>query len=420
MKFHWFHLMPYPDLPSDFSSRYPSVWVNPPAHLYDANVMHRSYHDYLDELEFAEKVGFDGICVNEHHQNAYGTMPSPNIMAATLTRRTSRAAIVVLGNSLALYNPPIRVAEEFAMLDVLSGGRLVAGFPVGTSMDTNYCYGMTPATLRERYYEAHDLIMRAWKEEEIFSFNGRYTQLRFVNIWPRPVQKPHPPVWIPGGGSIETWVWSAANDYVYCYLSYGGYMRAKAGVQGYWEAREQMGKDANPYSCGYLQLVAVGETDEEAERLYAPHAHYFYDKCLHIAPGFNAPGYRTQATLEKGFLDQFVGRRLAPAAPSGPAAPGLETETTWRERLENGSIIAGSPATVREKLEECVRSLNVGHLMLLMHWGDMPKEKVQYSTELFAREVMPHLRPLFEEWEDKWYPKGMPAEQRATPAPFSA
>ena len=84
-------------------------------------------------------VGFDGIGVNEHHANAYGLMPSPNIMAATLTRRTSKAALVVLGNSIALYNPPIRVAEEFAMLDVLSGGRLVAGFPVGTSMDTNYC-----------------------------------------------------------------------------------------------------------------------------------------------------------------------------------------------------------------------------------------------------------------------------------------
>ena len=78
-------------------------------------------------------------------------MPSPNIMAATLARRTSQAALVVLGNSIALYNPPIRVAEEFAMLDVISGGRLVAGFPVGTSMDTNFCYGQIPALTREKY-----------------------------------------------------------------------------------------------------------------------------------------------------------------------------------------------------------------------------------------------------------------------------
>ena len=121
-------------------------------------------------------------------------MPSPNIIAAGLARRTKDTAIVVLGNSIALYNPPVRVAEEFAMLDCISGGRLVAGFPVGTSMDTNYCYGQIPALTREKYNEAHDLILRAWTEPDPFAFNGRYTQLRYVNIWPRPLQQPRPPI----------------------------------------------------------------------------------------------------------------------------------------------------------------------------------------------------------------------------------
>ena len=113
--------MPWPDLPDDFQKKHRSVWVDVDYKLFDAERCNTVYHEYLDELEFAEKVGFDGICVNEHHSNAYGLMPSPNIMAATLTRRTNRAAIVVMGNSIALYNPPLRVAEEFAMLDVLSG-----------------------------------------------------------------------------------------------------------------------------------------------------------------------------------------------------------------------------------------------------------------------------------------------------------
>ena len=126
------------------------------------------YNDYLDQLEFADRMGFDGLGVNEHHQNAYGMMPSPNMMGAAMARRTRNANLVILGNSIALYNPPIRVAEEFAMLDVISGGRLVAGFPVGTSMDTNFCYGEVPATLREKYYEAHELIIKAWKEAERF------------------------------------------------------------------------------------------------------------------------------------------------------------------------------------------------------------------------------------------------------------
>src|SRR5436853_5995239 len=108
-------------------------------------------------------------------------------MAAALTRRTSRAAIVVLGNSLAAYNPPLRVAEEFAMLDLLSRGRLVAGFPVGTSMDMNFGYGINPATLRERYYEAHDLVMQAWTRPDVFPVNGKYAQVRYVNIRAKPL-----------------------------------------------------------------------------------------------------------------------------------------------------------------------------------------------------------------------------------------
>src|SRR2546422_4961373 len=172
MKICFFHLMPYRFLPDDFERKYRSVWVDVPHHLYDAEKTHGLYNEFLDELEFAEAQGFDGLCVNEHHNNAYGLMPSPNLMAAALTGRTSQAAIVVLGNSLAAYNPPLRVAEEFAMLDLLSGGRLVAGFPVGTSMDMNFAYGINPATLRDRYYEAHDLVMQAWTRPEVFAFNG--------------------------------------------------------------------------------------------------------------------------------------------------------------------------------------------------------------------------------------------------------
>ena len=248
MRFHWFHLMPYPFLPDDFKQKYRSVWVDVPSTLYDPEKGHWLYNQYLDQLEFADSLGYDGICVNEHHQNAYGLMPSPNLMGAALTRRTSKAALVVMGNSIALYNPPVRVAEEFAMLDVMSGGRLVAGFPVGTSMDTNFCYGEPPATLRDKYDEAHRLIIQAWTRPEPFSFNGKYTQLRYVNIWPRPLQKPHPPIWIPGGGSIETWDFCLTYDYMYSYLSYYGYKRAQQIMEGFWHRVAERGKDANPLS----------------------------------------------------------------------------------------------------------------------------------------------------------------------------
>ncbi|MBN9572233.1 MAG: LLM class flavin-dependent oxidoreductase, partial [Alphaproteobacteria bacterium] len=145
MKFTWFNLMPWPHLPDDFREKNRSVWVDIDQKLFDPVKSNAVYNTYLDLLEYADGLGFDGVGCNEHHQNGYGLMPSPNLIAAALTRRTKDAAIVVLGNSIALYNPPVRVAEEFAMLDCMSGGRLVAGFPVGTSMDTNFCYGQIPS-----------------------------------------------------------------------------------------------------------------------------------------------------------------------------------------------------------------------------------------------------------------------------------
>ena len=198
MKLMWFHLMPYTELPDDFREKHPSVWVDIHSSLFDPRRAHHMYNDFMDELEYAAECGFDAVCVNEHHSNGYGLMPSPNLIASSLARRTTDTAICVMGNSLALYNPPTRVAEEFAMIDVISGGRLIAGFPVGTPMDTCFAYGQNPSMLRERYLEAHDLVMRAWQEQDTFAFNGRFNQQRYVNIWPRPVQKPHPPVWIPG------------------------------------------------------------------------------------------------------------------------------------------------------------------------------------------------------------------------------
>ncbi|HUQ40046.1 MAG TPA: LLM class flavin-dependent oxidoreductase [Acidimicrobiales bacterium] len=398
MKLLWFHLMPYPELPEDFRQRASSVWVDIPSDLLDARVVADSYNLYLDQLEHADAVGFDGICVNEHHQNGYGLMPSPNLMAAALTRRTERAAIVVMGNSLALYNPPVRVAEEFAMLDCMSNGRLVAGFPVGTPMDTVFCYGQNPGTLRRKYHEAHDLIMRAWKEPEPFAFNGEFTQLRYVNPWPRPLQRPHPPVWIPGGGSIETWEWTAEMDYVYCYLSYFGYKLGKATMDGFWQRIEQLGYDDNPYRAGFLQFVGVADTDEEAMRLYKEPAEYFYGRCLHVNPGFaDPPGYQSEATV-RGKVQSMVAQ--AARSGGGPGGP-----LTWEDMVDKGYVIVGSPDTVREKLEEVATSLRVGHLMLLLQFGNMHPELVQQNTDLFADKVLPGLRGLWSDYEDRWWPE---------------
>ncbi|THD54423.1 LLM class flavin-dependent oxidoreductase [Phenylobacterium sp.] len=389
MKFTWFNLMPWPYLPDDFREKNRSVWVDIDQKLFDPAKSHEVYNTYMDLLEYADTLGFDGVGVNEHHQNGYGIMPSPNIIAAGLARRTKDAAIVVLGNSIALYNPPIRVAEEFAMLDCISGGRLVAGFPVGTSMDTNYCYGQIPSLTREKYQEAHDLIMKAWTTREPFAWNGRYNKLRHVNIWPRPIQQPHPPVHIPGGGSVETYDFCIDNTYSYSYLSFSGYLRAQALMSGYWKRVEERGVDKSPYRAGFAQTILVADTDEEAERLYSEHVSYFYNRCLHVYPGFaDAPGYRTIKTIQTGALSQY-------APPRGGYA-----QLTWKELTEQGHVIAGSPETVRQRMEDLIKGLNVGNIFCLMHVGNMPADKCMYSTKLFAEKVMPKLRGMFPDWDD--------------------
>ena len=130
-----------------------------PNSFYDPELGHPLYNRYLDELELADQLGFDGVCVNEHHQTAYGGMPSPNIMAACLARRTKQAKLVILGNVLPLYDHPQRIAEEIAMLDVITKGRVISGMVVGTGMEY-FSYRINPTHARERFHEAHDLIMK--------------------------------------------------------------------------------------------------------------------------------------------------------------------------------------------------------------------------------------------------------------------
>ena len=149
------------------------------------------YNRYLDELVRAEELGFDGVCVNEHHQNAYGNMPSPNLIASILARQTTKVKIAVVGNALPLYDPPTRVAEEFAMIDVISGGRLIAGMVVGGGPEY-YSFSVNPTHARERFQEAHDLIMKAWTEPGPFEWVSKHFRIRYVNPWPRPIQQPHP------------------------------------------------------------------------------------------------------------------------------------------------------------------------------------------------------------------------------------
>jgi hypothetical protein len=134
---------------------------------------------------------------------------------------------------------------------------------------------------------------------------------------------------------------------------------------------------------------------------------YFFNRCLHVYDGFaDAPGYRTVKTIKAGILGQ-VGDRAAM----------VRQDLKWKDFVEQGYVIAGSPKTVRERLREAMKHIHCGHLMTLMQIGSMPPELVRKNTSLFATEVAPYVRDLWSEYEDKWSPKRMPQDEIAVPAP---
>ncbi|HET6810285.1 MAG TPA: LLM class flavin-dependent oxidoreductase [Acidimicrobiales bacterium] len=385
MRFFSFHLMPYPALPKDYDG---PAWVTCPNAFFDPAVGSQIYNRYIDELVSAEDLGFDGVCVNEHHQNAYGIMPSPNLIASILARLTSRVRIAVVGNALPLYDPPTRVAEEFAMIDNISGGRLIAGFVVGGGPEY-YSFSINPAHARERFQEAHDVIMKAWTEDGPTEFIGNHYRLRFVNTWPKPVQKPHPEVWIPGAGSLETMEFVARHHYAYMGIPYFHIDVFDRQFRLFREACEKEGYTYDPVQAGWLTPIYVAETDEQARREFEDHWWYFVKRLL---PGIDIqpPGYTTLRSIQ----NIMKGR--------GTFALNLDT---WEQTVEGQYAIVGSPETVYEQLEANLTRLGTGNLLGLFQLGTLPADATRRNLELFAREVMPRLR--------KRFPEGQPVLARS-------
>lgn len=398
MRFINFQQIGVSNLPANFREHYESVWVNMSPELYDPKVAHDGLNSAINSLLAASKVGFDGVGVNEHHNNAYAMTPSAGIMAAMLARETTDVAVCVLGSSLPLYNPAIRVAEEMGMLDVISNGRLVAGFPLGTAMDGPYSYSINPSEVRARYLEANALIRKAWSTREVFEWNGRFNKLRYVNPWPRPMQRPFPPVWVPGGGSPETWDFTCENDYAYAYLSSGSYYKMGEVTDGYWERVKAHGLEPNPFRAAVAILVCVADSMDDAKDLYGHGIDYFFNRSSNIHPKFtSAPGYLSEGTIRKMMASKFARSRSHNFDRYG---------LSFEQLVEGGHIIAGSPEQVTETINKLGRSNNVGNFVTVTRHGDMSAEIADHNTALFASKVLPELQPVFEdEWEHNWWPQ---------------
>jgi len=391
--------MAYPYLPEDFDERYDTGWVTVPNNLWDSEKSRGLFQEYIDQLAYADELGFDGLVLNEHHQNIYGLMPSPNLIAAALTQRTSKAKIVVLGNLLPLHLNPLRVAEEYAMLDNMSNGRVIAGFAPGGGPE-NYNYDVPSVTSRQRFWEAVDLVTRSWTDDGPFTHEGRYYPLRYVNPWPKPTQKPHPPVWIPGSRSASTLVEVAKRGYGYFLSSRSHGGETSRAREEFSKVLADHGDTYHPFRMGILLSAYVAETDAQAREEAEEGVWYFLKNCLkgHLRKEgrqltFGAGVPYIPAPAWKDFLEH-----------SDPNRKMLGDVNTWEELDKAQSIIVGSPETVRNKIAELIEKSQVGNLLIQFHLGNMPSELVRKSERLFATQVAPALREESTRLFTKTYP----------------
>jgi alkanesulfonate monooxygenase SsuD/methylene tetrahydromethanopterin reductase-like flavin-dependent oxidoreductase (luciferase family) len=374
-----FHLMPYADLDLESARRHASVWVNLPNAHFDPEKGHALYNRYLDELEYAEALGFDVISVNEHHQTAYGLMPSPIVTAAALARRTKRIKIAILGSALPLREHPLMVAEEHAMIDVISGGRLISGFVRGIGAEY-HTFGVNPTFSHDRFHEAHDLIVRAWTEPGPFAFHGRHYRVNYVNTWPRPYQRPHPPIWIPSQGSKETIDWASHPDRRYTYLqTFSPAKVVQRYLKMYRDACRSQGYPPEDRQLGWAVPVYVAETDERARAEARPHIEALRNVFLKMPiEMLLPPGYTSRESLKNVMK----------------AKAEIFGEVTIDKAIELGLFVCGSPTTVRQAFIAHWEEMRFGNLLVLCQFGTLPAGLTRKNMELFAREVMPSLKPL--------------------------
>jgi alkanesulfonate monooxygenase SsuD/methylene tetrahydromethanopterin reductase-like flavin-dependent oxidoreductase (luciferase family) len=333
-------------------------------------------------MAHAEDCGFDWVGANEHHFSPYSLMSNCNLIGAALSQRTKGIKLAMLGNLLPLLNP-VRVAEEYSMLDVMSGGRLVAGFVRGIPHEY-IAYNVAPDESRGRMREALNIILKAWTEPEPFGWEGEYYQYRAISIWPRPRQKPHPRM-----------LMSASNkesaEFVGGFPSMVGLTLiadldiARGIVDTFKQSARANGRNPGPEDILVGQQTCICQTDEEAHEHMAKALAYFHGVLMR--PQQDAQRIVVQKT-------RFFGENNADAGEYFVKRLQTLKERSIKEQIEAGTILCGSPQSVVKQIRRLRDHLCAGHINMNMKIGTMPDEIVWKSMELFRDKVLPEVSSL--------------------------
>lgn len=384
MKIFGFDLLPYPEhldhLKVDGELPYPLSGK----HFKPALAV-RNYREHLDAWALMEELGFDGIGFNEHHTSPYGLMTSPNIMAAAASQRLSRMKILIYGNLLPIHEP-LRLAEELAMLDCLTGGRLISGVARGIPREYK-AYNVNLADSRARFEEAWEIIKLAWTED-VFSYEGKFWTYRDVSIWPRPVQQPRPPVWVPVTTSQETMEWAAHENAPITPGAVGTLAARQDMVRYYANCLAREGRTITPDHIVTPASVYIADDREQALREAGPYTLYFFHTLFSHGNLYNVGGQRQSGYVREeglGWLrpenrDDFL-----------RALQGFR-KMTPDDLKRNDRLCWGSPAQVRDQLIGLAEALGSNILLVQFNQGAMPHEMFMNQIRRFSTEVMPELR----------------------------
>jgi alkanesulfonate monooxygenase SsuD/methylene tetrahydromethanopterin reductase-like flavin-dependent oxidoreductase (luciferase family) len=265
------------------------------------------------------------------------------------------------------------------MIDVISGGRLVSGFVRGIGAEY-HTFGVNPTISHERFHEAHDLIVRAWTEPGPFAFQGRHYNVSYVNLWPRPYQKPHPPIWIPSQGSKETIDWASHPDRRYTYLqTFSPAKVVERYLKMYRDTCKGYGYEAKDSQLGWAVPVYVSDTDESARWEAKEHFEAFRNVFVRMPlEMLLPPGYTSRESLKNVMK----------------AKAQMFGDVTIDQATELGLFVCGSGATVRAAFEKYWSDMRFGNLLVMCQFGTLPGDLARKNMEHFARDVMPHLKKL--------------------------
>ncbi len=376
MQAWYFTEMPYPHLPP--MDTLSTIRVSLPVKHFDPRIGADLYNRYFDEYMIADDAGLD-MMVNEHHQTATCLDVAAPLSLAILARQTSRGRLCILGNPIANRGDPIRIAEEMAMVDCISRGRLETGFVRGVPYEV-FAANTNPTRTVERLWEGIDLVQKAWTSHgEPFNFEGDFTHRRAVNVWPRPYQQPHPPIWVTGSSDVDAVRRAAARGFVFATFLQP-YTRV-AELFGAYRGAYQLNGQPGGGGTAFMPLVYVADTESEAEAGMKELLWYMQAKTE--AQYRNPPGYAPVEANVQGLKGAFAGRTDA------MRSQGLEFQR------EQGVVMYGTPDQVAAQVKRFYDLVGgFDHLLMMMQAGFLDHQKTAANIRLFAKECYPQIRDL--------------------------